>query len=94
LIRETTDLTGLTGEPVDPLTGEPADRLMGELAGRLIGRRFARLVRDFGAAALFAERPLEVFLAFFRFGAVDLLVFFVGLRAFFAIGTPPLTLWP
>jgi hypothetical protein len=86
-------MNGLTGEPDDPLTGEAFDRL---IRGRFAAFRaaLARLVRDFGAAALFARRPLEVFLAFLLVGAVDLLVFFVGLRAFFAIGTPPLTLWP
>jgi hypothetical protein len=86
LTRETAGLTGLTGEAVDPFIREPADRLMG---GRL-----ARLVRGFGAAALFAGRLFKVFLAFLLLGVVDLLVFLVGVRAFFAIGTPPLTLWP
>jgi len=59
----------------------------------------ARLVeaRGFGdlrAAGRFGIRALGDFLAFLAFLATARFDRFGALRAFFAIGTPPLTLWP
>jgi hypothetical protein len=64
----------------------------------------ARFVEDFGRAARFETARVGArffaalgftrtdFFAFFRFGAADLFAGFLAFLAFFAIGTPPLTL--